>query len=75
MFNAGDIKSQEDLKRLIEIASEDLKRRANDISIDWNKRIRSIEFRLEMRPDRPLEWEVNKIYLIEENVEKYENNN
>lgn len=56
------IKSKEDLIEYINYLAEDLKNRAEDISVDWNKRISNIEITTKLIPNELLTWEVKKLY-------------
>lgn len=56
------IKSKEDLIEYINYLAEDLKNRAEDISVDWDKRISSIEITTKLIPFELLTWEVKKLY-------------
>ena len=56
------IKSKKDLIEYINYLAEDLKNRAEDISVDWDKRISSIEITTKLIPFELLTWEVKKLY-------------
>ena len=56
------VKSKEDLIEYINYLAEDLKNRAEDISVDWNKRISHIEITTKLIPNELLTWEVKKLY-------------
>lgn len=53
-------KSQEDLKQCIEFLAEDLKKRAEEISQDWDKQISKIEISTTIEVGELLNWKVSK---------------
>lgn len=56
------VESKEELVEYIDYLAEDLKNRAEDISVDWNKRISNIEIKTKLIPGELLQWEVKKTY-------------
>ena len=55
-------KKQEDLEEQIIFLAEDLKRRAKEISADWNNAIYKIDIISTIQPNELLQWEIRKTY-------------
>lgn len=56
------IQKQKDLEEYIIFLADDLKRRAKEIAIDWDKSISEIEIKSILQPNEVLKWEVSKTY-------------
>ena len=54
---------QDDLKEQIIFLANDLKRRAKELSIDWDKSLESIDIKSTIQPNEILEWEITKNYI------------
>lgn len=65
------IQKQEDLEEYIVFLADDLKRRAKEIAIDWDKGISEIEIKSILQSNNVLQWEVSKTYTAYK-VEKVE---
>lgn len=58
------INSKEKLVNKIKEMAHDLENRAEDIAIDWNKKIKRINFYADIEPENITEWDITKEYLV-----------
>ena len=58
------INSKEELVSKIKQMARDLENRAEDIAVDWNKKITKINFLGNIEPDTLSEWDITKEYLV-----------
>ena len=56
------IHNQQELESCIVFLADDLKRRANEISNDWDKAIQEIEIKTVIACGELLKWDINKKY-------------
>ena len=64
------VRKEEDLIYFINLLAEDLKRRAEDISVDWNKHISKIEIKSTIEVGALIQWKISKIYNVPSNIPK-----
>ncbi len=58
------INSKEELVSKIKQMARDLENRAEDIAVDWNKKITKINFLGNIEPDTLSEWDITKEYSV-----------
>ena len=58
------INSKEDLVNKIKEMARDLENRAEDIAVDWNKKIKRISFYFNIDPTEITKWDITKEYLV-----------
>lgn len=69
----GNFKSKEELIKAIKDLAKNLEERAEDIAVDWNKKIFKIEFKSIIEPGYILTWDITKSYLGWNHIEGVDN--